>query len=127
VDIPDGFSAIEDLKVGDLVYGFTESNELVPCDVTKTYRTIQAGYYVINGTLRVTATHPFFIDGEWVEVSEIKVGDTLTNKDLEPIIVESIEFVSKMVRAYNIEVADAHTFFVDGILVHNKDPDPWQP
>ncbi|UCG51186.1 MAG: hypothetical protein JSW58_13450 [Candidatus Latescibacterota bacterium] len=125
VDTEFGYMAIEELGEGDHVVGLTGSDELVPCEVTRTYRVLQPGYYVINGEIRATATHPFMVSGEWVEASEIQVGDELMGKDLNPISVESIVFVDKVVRAYNIEVSDAHTFFAQGVLVHNKS-DPFR-
>lgn len=124
VRVEDGFKAIERIKVGDSVIGLGKSDRLVPCDVVKTYVSIQCDYYVINGKLMVTGTHPFLVDEEWVEASKIKLGSELQGIDHNTVVVTSIELVHKPVRTYNIEVADTHTFFVEGILVHNKGPDP---
>jgi len=126
VKTEDGYRAIEGLKTGDRVIGLSESNGLVSCKVLKTYISINCDYYVINGEIRVTGTHPFRVNGRWVTVSEVKIGDRLQRIDSVPVEVVSIEHVNKPVRVYNIEVADAHTFFVNGVLVHNKGPDPGQ-
>ena len=127
VETEGGLTAIEALNVGDRVYGQDASGRIVLCDIEKTYKSLQIGYYLINGNLRVTGSHPFLVKGEWVEASKIKVGDRLHGHGQEMILVETIEIVNKGVRVYNIEVADAHTFFVEGVLVHNKDPDPGLP
>ena len=127
VETDGGLKAIERLRAGDRVLGQYASGRMKVCDVERTYKSLQCSYYVINGRLRVTGTHPFFVDGRWVEASQINVGDLLKGKDSQWIEVETIEVVSKGVRVYNIEVADAHTFFVEGVLVHNKGPDPGLP
>ncbi len=123
----DGHKAIETLEVGDRVVGMDGSERLAACEVVKTHISIQCEYLVINNELRVTGTHPFRVDGRWVEASDIEIGDELQRIDREPIRVTSIDIVRRAVRAYNIEVADAHTFFVEGVLVHNKGPDPGLP
>jgi intein/homing endonuclease len=120
VNTADGFMAIEELEVGDFVLGMDDRNQLVPCEVTETYKSVGCNYYVINDEIQVTGTHPFFINGEWVEASNLKVGDQLINNTLEPIVIESVDIVNKAVRAYNIEVSNTHTFFAQGVLVHNK-------
>ena len=127
VETEKGLKAIEELSVGDRVLGLDGSDRIALCDVEKTYKSLQYSYYVINGKLRVTGTHPFWVDGKWVEASHIKVGDWLKGKGQELILVETIEVVNKGVRAYNIEVADANTFYVEGVLVHNKGPYPDLP
>jgi intein/homing endonuclease len=63
-------------------------------------------------------------DNLWINAQELKIGDKLLGKNGEIKVVESIEEISVGVRSYNIQVGNDHTFFADGVLVHNKEPDP---
>ena len=127
VETEGGMKAIEEIRAGDRVLGLKGSGHIAGCDIERTYKSLHCSYYVINGKIRVTGTHPFFVDGKWVEASKIEVGDHLTGKDSSLIEVKTIEVIKRGVRAYNIEVADAHTFYVEGVLVHNKGPEPGLP
>jgi intein/homing endonuclease len=121
-----GLEAIEDIQVGEKVLSATEDGELVWGVVSRTYRVIQYEYYLINGAIKVTGTHPFEVGEHWVNVEELVVGDELSGMGGTPVLVETIEKIDFGVRAYNLEVDGTHTFFVDGVLVHNKEPDPGQ-
>lgn len=120
VNTKHGLKPIQGLKVGDPVLSLEGEKELRYNKVAFIYQTRQSGYFVINGTIKVTGSHPFFVNGRWVRVEDIKPGDKLLNKDLKPVVVKSIVRVNKPVRVYNFEVENAHNFFVQGILVHNR-------
>ena len=122
VETPAGQVSIELLRSGDVITSVDENGNLTEATVTRTYRSIGVVYYVINGSIKVTAQHPFMIDGAWVTADQLKIGDNLITMTGDPEIIESIETVDYGVRVYNIEVSGSHTFFVDGILVHNKGP-----
>ncbi len=91
--------------------------------MARTFKSIECGYYVINGTLRVTGTHPFFVDGQWVKAAQLKVGDELVGVD-GPVAIASLTKMDGVMRAYNISVDGSHTFLAGGVLVHNKGPNP---
>ncbi len=126
VETTGGLKAIEDVQVGDEVLGVTEDGELSYGRVTRTYRVIQYEYYLINGAIEVTGAHPFQVGSSWVNAEELVVGDVLSGMGGARIPVETIENIDFGVRAYNLEVEGTHTFFIDGILVHNKPPTPGQ-
>ena len=75
----------------------------------------------------ITATegHPFRTVDGWRDAVLLKKGDILilTGSDGKPstIQVDEIRYETKVLTTYNLEVANAHTFFVgeDGVLVHN--------
>jgi hypothetical protein len=75
----------------------------------------------------ITATegHPFRTAEGWRDAVLLKQGDTLilTGSDGKPstIQVDGIRYETKVLTTYNLEVANAHTFFVgeDAVLVHN--------
>ena len=80
-------------------------------------------YYLINGNLKVTPPHPFFIaEGQWVKVTDLKVGDKI--RSFQGLVeITSIEKVNSGQRICNISVRDFHNFFVsangrDFYLVH---------
>jgi intein/homing endonuclease len=120
VETPDGAVAIEDLHVGDRVFGLSDDGEAVVNEVVETHRTLAVEYFVINGEISVTGTHPFLVGSDWIEAQDIRVGDILAGPDGAAVPVNSVESVDYGVRVYNISVSGNHTFFANGILVHNK-------
>lgn len=124
VATPHGETPIEALRVGDQIVSETPAGKRVQARVARTYHVIQTEYYVINGRISVTGTHPFYVNGQWVPVSKLAVGDVMSGEAGGPVVIDSIEKADFGVRVYNIAVDGPHTFFADGILVHNKGPDP---
>lgn len=55
---------------------------------------------------------------------ELRPGDELTTECGDHLVISSVDGVSRGVRVYNIAVGGTNTFFANGILVHNKGPDP---
>jgi len=123
VNTKGGLKPIEQLKVGDQVLSLEDGKKLQYNKVWFIYRAEHSSYYIINGTIKVTGSHPFFVNGKWTRVEDIKPGDKLLSKDLKPVVVKSIVRVDKPVRVYNFEVENAHNFFVQGILAHNHKHD----
>jgi intein/homing endonuclease len=125
VNTRDGLTPIDELGVGDEVLSFDKTKgEVVYARVANTFKSVQYSYFVINGTIEVTAGHPFRTNGAWVNSEDIRVGDELWDERDELIRVQSIDTVMRGVRVYNIEVEGTNTFFIEGVLVHNKPPDP---
>jgi len=126
VDTPEGPRAIEALQVGDLVISYDEEKDIVTtAPVTHTFVSLGCDHLIINGTLEVTSSHPFLVHGSWVKSGDIQIGDEFVDRQGNAVAVRSIEHVSKGVRVYNITVGGTHTFYADGLLVHNKFPDPF--
>jgi hypothetical protein len=80
-----------------------------------------------NGkTIDATEGHPFRTLEGWRDAILLKQGDMLilTGSDGKPstIQVDGIRYETKVLTTYNLEVANAHTFFVgeDAVLVHNS-------
>lgn len=123
VATPRGPIAIKDLLPGDLVYSRDEEGNIKSAPIVQTHLSESWSYLVINGNLKVTETHPFYVGGKWVNAGELRVGDVLTGQDGKAIIVSSIVPINKGVRVYNISVGEYSTFFAGGYFVHNKGPD----
>ncbi|WP_418202204.1 polymorphic toxin-type HINT domain-containing protein [Anaerohalosphaera lusitana] len=73
--------------------------------------------------METTAEHPFFVKGRgWYKAGEFKAGDLLCDVAGRAVTLDKIEVVKTTTTVYNLEVADAHTYFVSDaqLLVHNK-------
>jgi hypothetical protein len=126
VETAEGPRPIEDIVEGDEVLSASldDGLDVESGAVVRTYKSIEPWYLVINGGLRVTGSHPFHVERGWVRADDLKVGDKFFGAAGKRIDVSSVERVNRFVRVYNLEVGGTHTFFVDGIMVHNKGPDP---
>ncbi len=117
---------IIDLHVNDVVCARDiKTGKLVARKVTDKYRADQDHYYLINGALKITATHPVFTDeNKWVYVADLSVGDKIASVD-GVIEITSLEKVKYDHRVYNFRVEDSHNYFVSAkgknyYLVHNS-------
>jgi len=70
--------------------------------------------------LKVTLEHPFYINGNWIKASDLKVGDELTTADGKKALIKNIKQVNKPAIVFNLNVNYPNNYFVEGILVHNK-------
>ncbi|MBA4336398.1 hypothetical protein C0416_01305 [bacterium] len=115
------YKAIKNIKEGDIVMTKRSpmSNEMVAGKVTGTVEHLVSNYLVINENLEVTKEHVLFINGQWNLAESIKVGDTLIDKNSQPVSVFSVRKVTKPVYVYNFEVEKYHTYIANDIYVHN--------
>lgn len=124
ISISNGFKFIEDICVGDDVISYDEDLEIKAIStVTKTFKHTSDRYLVINDYLKVTPNHPIFLDGIWVNAEDLVIGDILSGEYLS-VEIESIVSVDEETETFNLEVEPNHTYYADGILVHNKMPPP---
>lgn len=144
VSTPDGDRPIESLEVGDAIWCVGSDGARVAGEVTRTYQEVSHGYYLLNGSIRVTGMHRFltgpakrsFDDGftattsfeqhplgAWTPMSKLDLGQELRTIGGGSRVVETIEFVDRGVRVFNLEVSPHHNYFAEGVLVHNRKPD----
>ncbi|MEA2696667.1 MAG: hypothetical protein QOI66_938 [Myxococcales bacterium] len=127
--------AIDQIQVGEQVLAFDEkSARLMPARVTERFVhpdwKEQADTILINGRLRATTNHPFLVNGRWQRADQIQPGDIFHT--LTPILIDNgpvrtmlSEPVLTLVplpgveTVYNLEVDGYHTYFAEGVLVHN--------
>jgi len=118
---------ISDVRQGDRLLAFTTEGSVVGATVRQVlthdvdeYRIVRTG----NMVLHVTPEHPFYVgDGTFKTLEALQPGDTVYAYDgsaLTPQRIESIEAVRVSVRVYNLMTDSPHTFFANGIAVHNK-------
>ena len=113
---------IEDIEIGDYVKTYDIiNNKIISNKVTKIFHHTAEesnGYLVINGFLKVTPVHRILLNNYWQEIGNAKIGDTLKTETGQ-VIITSIEKFDDQVPTYNFEVENTHTYYADGILVHN--------
>lgn len=116
---------IQDIQVGDKVLTRRSEKDarLEEAVVEAVYKHEVAGYYIINGYLKVTPEHRLYINGVWREVSTLSYGDVLTKNDGSLEYVTSIEWQKKKSTVYNLHIKDYETYFADGVWVHNQKGD----
>lgn len=116
---------IEDIQFGEKIFTFQDplSEKKVSSVVTRTFEHVVKRYLNINNRLEVTPEHVLFVNGSWKMASEIRLGDQLLDMNRNIVIVNLIQEVETPVSVYNLEVLGTHTFFANGIYVHNNKGD----
>jgi len=122
----DGEQAIETIEAGDEVWAADPiTGERKLSRVVARTMSIATALLVLNiggEEVQATETHPFQVVGQGMTAAgNLKVGDKIERKDGESAEVESIALKVGSFPVYNLEVADAHTYFVgqQELLVHN--------
>lgn len=112
---------IRDVRVGEQLLSCDPlTNRLGTTQVERVFRSTSDSYVTLNGTLHVTASHPIWAVGRWVRAGDLRVGDSVRDATGALVPVASLERRRERVSVWNLFVtADEHTFFADGILVHN--------
>jgi hypothetical protein len=73
-----------------------------------------------GSTISLTAAHEVFTAaGGWGLAEDVRPGDVMLDKQGDLRIVDRVERAYAPVRTYNLTVAGSHTFFADGVWVHN--------
>ena len=120
-------------------YCITElgESEIVTSKIINMFFDFSDTYYVINGNIKVTGEHPFFVkipdgyylptEGQsseefwcWEYVRNLGVGQIMYDKDMNEVSIDSIEEIEEEIEIVNIDVDTNNTYFAEGILVHNK-------
>ena len=106
-------------------YDIQETNQVTPASasVKDIYFDYYDNYYLVNGSLKATYEHPFFIlrDGSYYfkTTASLLPGDKLFKTDNEFEEIESIEFVNETLETVNFNVESLDVYFGGGYLVHN--------
>lgn len=144
VTLADGSKiAIEDVAVGDFVLGQGGPNEVVAHDRPQLIiPDVRNGtLYGINGSKKfITSEHPVMTKDGWkaidqenakkfephlskILVGSLAVGDLLVKEGGELMLVTSIDKYTEQPQQqlYNLMLNGDHTYYVNEILVHNKE------
>jgi len=126
VQTPSGEVPIEEIKIGDMAYSFSENGEVSVSGVSAKYiaerdfyYTIAAGEYSVNAT----AEHPFLTPNGYKDAGDLAEGDIIfiyQNEVLSEKAITMVSRVNESATVYNLQVDTDHTFFANGFAVHNK-------
>ena len=138
VKTADGYKAIARIRAGDRVFAKDEaSGKTGYKPVTAQYgNPYQETVYIEvsdgignSQTLISNRIHPFYSQGKWIQAGRLKKGDTLLSESGAKQTVQNITLKQQPLKAYNLTVADWHTYFVkgdraetEGVWVHNSCP-----
>lgn len=125
------YKNIEDIQVGDIVLSYNEQKkENVFSEVLQTmihfvHEKIYS-LFIKDEELKVTGNHKFLITRdnkqEWIQVSDLKIGDLVLLSDGTLQEINEIANEIKYETVYNFEVSNTHNYYVgkNKILAHNK-------
>lgn len=132
VDTPSGQKRIDSITAGDEVYGFDlKSNKRVTEKVSQILVHEPQTFWTVrfsNGTtLHVTPEHRFYVKNKnaFIALKDIDTNtatfqlDQNGSTDLSAQIEAIDKKSSTTETVYNLTTPNTHTYFVDGILVHN--------
>ncbi len=126
ISIADGGNKlIKNIVPGDNVLSYDENTgEIKSAYVTKNIyhnpNETSEYYLIINNALCVTLNHPLFVNGKWQPAHKVKIDDVLIGENGLKKPVKSIKKIFNQIPTYDLEVEPYHTYFAEGILVHNK-------
>ena len=125
-----GWRPIESIVPGTAIQAFDETfRRVVKAHVSEQLvhepeSLFRAAIEGVERPMLVTANHPFHVAGKWRRIGELALQSELLHFDAirgESATRRLLAFEPTGTRepVFNFEVADAHTYFVDGVLVHN--------
>ncbi|WP_301672825.1 MafB family polymorphic toxin [Neisseria blantyrii] len=138
VKTADGYKAIAHIQTGEHVFAKDETSgktgyKPVTARYGNPYR--ETVYIKVSDgigkiqTLVSNKIHPFYSQGKWIQAGRLKKGDTLLSESGAKQTVQNITLKQQPLKAYNLTVADWHTYFVkgdkaetEGVWVHNECP-----
>ena len=142
IDTPNGPVQIEQLQVGQSVYAYdTEKDKLVESVVARVWVHHQKLFRTLllpdGRTLGVTENHPVYsaTQKRYVPAGTLGPGTSLIRMQganaqasvALDVLPDGLSAAIGRATVYNIEVADYHNYFAEGVLVHNKSPDASPP
>ena len=122
-----GFRRIDEIRAGDRVWSYNvETGERALKEVKEVFVRENDELLHIEtsrGAVDATTSHPFYVVGKgWVAAGDLAVGDGIQAISGDAGIVTGLrlEKLDKPIPVYNLDVEDFHSYFVEGILVHNR-------
>ena len=136
VTLADGSQCpIEKIKLGDWLLGVdNRKNQVIGIEAPKLGKRLL--YCFNHGRYFVTAEHPFMTTKGWraidphatrrenqsLLVGRLQLGDQLVRLGQPNLLIQHIDSQAapEQVQLYNFILADDHSYYADGYLVHNK-------
>jgi len=122
-----GKKDIDKIQIGDIVLSYNEDtgiNEYNKVLNVYVHENLTEDLYTLtfdNSTLKVTESHRFYIEGEWIAAKDLKIGDKVMYADGTYHTIKAISYITESNTVYNFEVENNHNYYVGdkSILVHN--------
>ena len=103
----------------DSIDGIEQATATVIEVTTDTYAT----HYLVNGSLRATYEHPFFVlrngSYQFITTENLILGDMLYNSNNELEEIETVGLVDEELEVGNVNVESLDVYFGGGYLLHN--------
>lgn len=131
VKVPNGYTAIEDLKAGDLVVScdLNHRDSCIDRKITHTFSSESSALVEIqvnNQYIVVDQDHQFFIPSNrsWAKAKYLAQNSELFSSEEISLNVDFVDHLAEKQLVYSISVEGIHNYFVteDDILVHNWPP-----
>ena len=126
VSTPYGDVAIQDIKVGDIVYSYDEEwNSCKLGEVEKTFSSEAREVVLIqteHGMYRCTRNHRWYTSYGWKIAIDLDIDDEILMVNGTFTKITSVSIGLGIYHVYNFSVTKYHTYYVGGHLVHNKKP-----
>ena len=112
---------VESVRVGDAVLGYDQtSGQLIATKVVSTMKPFTTDhYFIINGRLKVTESHPILQGANWTAAADLKVGDIVAG-DGSGLSVFKLQRIDEEALVYNFHV-ETGAYVAAGFIVHNKE------
>jgi hypothetical protein len=117
---------IEEVKIGDEILTYNEElgkNEKgIVGDLKKHNVDLVIRLTLDNENIILTTSeHPFYVEGKWITASKLQPLDVCLKSDGSESIISTVDVLEESHEVFNLlNVEPTHTFYVNGILVHNK-------
>lgn len=124
ITTPSGDVPVESLVVGQEVVSYDETRGERAVSRVLQIESAHAESLVsltwgASGALRVTASHPVFVDGTWTLAGDIADGSTLITNGFGVATVTAAP-IELPTQVYDLSVSAPNTYFAGGVLLHNK-------
>ncbi len=116
---------IESIREGDFVESYNMASQARECRrVERIFHHVADHLLILTigeKTLRATDNHPFYLPAvnRWVEAQSLQKGDELQTLDGDTVRVDEIRGEDGKFPVFNFEVESTHTYYAEGVLVHN--------
>ena len=123
---PAGPRPVETLRAGDEVTSFDVDRSVAVRTRVVGLHAGLAPAVLRFGDLRVTGDHPIHTPQGWVAAADLGAESRVLGLDGRRVVIGQGERIDGATRVWCLSVEHPHTYFADGILVHNKSRD-WSP
>jgi hypothetical protein len=116
------YKNIEDIKEGDEVLSYNiNTKEIESAKVNKLFIHEDCNNgLILNNIIKTTTNHPFYVNNDWIEAGNLKIGDEILYVSGIKHKITNIEPNTNKQTVYNFKVPGNHNYFAEGYLVHNK-------